>query len=57
MNNHAEDNRDVLEQLVCYMIKRSMDSGMVSKQEMIIILEDMIQCVERGTLETVLEYT
>jgi len=57
MNNHAEDNRDVLEQLVCYMIKRSMDSGMGSKQEMIIILEDMIQCVERGTLETVLEYT
>ena len=56
MNNHAEENRDVLEQLVCHMIKRSMDSGMVSKQEMIIILEDMIQCVERGTLETVLEY-
>jgi hypothetical protein len=38
------------------MIERSVESGIVSKKEMVIILEDLIQSLERGTLSTVLEF-
>jgi hypothetical protein len=38
------------------MIERSVESGIVSKKEMVIILEDLIQSLERGTLRTVLEF-
>ena len=57
MNNYAGgDNRDVLEHLMGHMIERSVESGIVSKKEMVIILEDLIQSLERGTLRTALEY-
>lgn len=50
------ESRDILERLVGDMLNRCIESGMVRKDEMIIILEDMIQSIERGTLRTVLEY-
>ncbi|HEY7506475.1 MAG TPA: hypothetical protein VH621_02615 [Nitrososphaera sp.] len=57
MDNYSGgDNRDVLEHLMGHMIERSVESGIVSKKEMVIILEDLIQSLERGTLRTVLEF-
>jgi hypothetical protein len=37
------------------MIQKSIETGIVKKGEMIAILEDMIQCVERNTLAVALE--
>lgn len=48
-------SRDTLEQLVGQMIQKSIETGIVKKGEMIAILEDMIQCVERNTLAVALE--
>jgi hypothetical protein len=48
-------NRDTLEQLVGQMIQKSIETGIVKKGEMIAMLEDMIQCVERNTLAVALE--
>lgn len=48
-------NRDMVEQLVGHMIQRSIETGMVKKSEMVVMLEDMIQSVERGTLAAALE--
>ncbi|HEY7734622.1 MAG TPA: hypothetical protein VIB07_07505 [Nitrososphaera sp.] len=57
MDNYAGgDNRDVLEHLMGHMIDRSVESGIVSKKEMVNILEDLIQSLERGTLRAVLEF-
>jgi hypothetical protein len=57
MDNYADgDNRDVLEHLMGHMIDRSVESGIVSKKEMVNILEDLIQSLERGTLRAVLEF-
>jgi hypothetical protein len=39
-----------------HMIDRSVESGIVSKKEMVNILEDLIQSLERGTLRAVLEF-
>ncbi len=50
-----EENREVFEQVLGHMIKRCIESGMIRKDEMTIMLEDMIQSVERGTLKTALE--
>jgi hypothetical protein len=48
-------SRDTLEQLVGQMIQKSIETGIVKKGEMIAMLEDMIQCVERNTLAVALE--
>ena len=48
-------NRDMVEQVVGHMIQKSIETGMVRKDEMIVMLEDMIQSVERGTLAVALD--
>ncbi len=49
-------DREMIEHLVGHMIQSSIKTGIVRKDEMIVILEDMIQSVERGTLEMALEH-
>lgn len=51
----CSSNRDTLEQLVGYMIQKSIESGIMSKDEMVIMLEDMIHSIERGSLAVALE--
>ncbi|HKU48528.1 MAG TPA: hypothetical protein VJP79_01135 [Nitrososphaera sp.] len=51
----AGGNRDMVEQVVGHMIQKSVETGMVRKGEMIVILEDMIQSLERGTLDALLD--
>jgi hypothetical protein len=48
-------DRDMIEQVVGHMIQKSVETGIVRKDEMVVILEDMIQSLERGTLAVVLE--
>lgn len=48
-------NRDIVEQVVGQMIQKSVETGMIAKYEMVLILEDMIQSLERGTLALALE--
>ena len=48
-------DREIVEQVVGHMVGKSVDSGIVRKDEMVVILEDMIQSLERGTLAVVLE--
>ena len=45
----------MVEQVVGHMIQKSIETGMVRKDEMIVMLEDMIQSVERGTLAVALD--
>lgn len=53
----VEDNNPVVlfEQVVGDMVDKCVQSGLLSKQQMVVILEDMIQQVERGTLSTALD--
>ena len=48
-------DRDMVEQLVGHMVQKSVETGIVRKNEMVLILEDMIQSLERGTLAVALE--
>ena len=48
-------NRDIVEQVVGHMVQKSVESGIIRRDEMVLILEDMIQSLERGTLAIVLE--
>ena len=48
-------DRDIVEQVVGHMVQKSVDSGIVRRDEMVLILEDMIQSLERGTLAIALE--
>jgi hypothetical protein len=48
-------NRDTVEQVVGHMVQKSVESGIVRRAEMVLILEDMIQSLERGTLAVALE--
>ncbi|HEV8388087.1 MAG TPA: hypothetical protein VGQ03_10745 [Nitrososphaera sp.] len=48
-------NRDIVEQVVGHMVQKSVESGIVRRAEMVLILEDMIQSLERGTLAVALE--
>ena len=48
-------NREMVEQVVGHMIQRSVETGIIGKYEMVVILEDMIQSQERGTLAVALE--
>lgn len=49
--------RETFEQVFGEMIQRSIERGLIEKKEMIVMLEDMIQSVERGTLAVALEYS
>jgi hypothetical protein len=48
-------NRDMVEQVVGHMVQKSVESGIIRRNEMVLILEDMIQSLERGTLAVMLE--
>ena len=48
-------NREMVQQVVGHMIQRSVETGIIGKYEMVVILEDMIQSLERGTLAVALE--
>jgi hypothetical protein len=37
------------------MVQKSVESGIIRRDEMVLILEDMIQSLERGTLAVMLE--
>ena len=47
-------NRDMVEQVVGHMVQKSVETGIVRKDEMVLMLEDMIQSLERGTLAVAL---
>ena len=54
-NFDYSSSRDMVEQVVGHMIQKSIETGMVRRGEMVLMLEDMIQSVERGTLAVALE--
>ncbi|MCI0561944.1 MAG: hypothetical protein MN733_25945 [Nitrososphaera sp.] len=56
MMGYSDESRDVLEQVMGHMIRKSIESGIVKKGEMVVILEDLIQSLERGTLQAALEF-
>jgi hypothetical protein len=45
----------MVEQVVGHMVQKSVETGIIRKDEMVLILEDMIQSLERGTLAIALE--
>lgn len=53
--NEYSGNRDMVEQVVGHMIQKSVETGIIGKYEMVVILEDMIHSLERGTLAVALE--
>ena len=53
----SSGNRDMVEQVVGHMVQKSVDTGIIRKDEMVLILEDLIQSLERGTLAIALENT
>lgn len=54
-NFDYSSSRDMVEQVVGHMIQKSIETGMVRRAEIVLMLEDMIQSVERGTLAVALE--
>ena len=54
-NIYRSGDRDMVEQVVGHMVQKSVESGIIRRDEMVLILEDMIQSLERGTLAIVLE--
>ena len=54
-NFYRSGDRDMVEQVVGHMVQKSVESGIIRRDEMVLILEDMIQSLERGTLAIVLE--
>ena len=52
---YCSGNRDMVEQVVGHMVQKSVESGIIRRGEMVLILEDMIQSLERGTLAVALE--
>ena len=54
---NVEDNNVGLlfEQVMGEMISQCIASGTMNKQDVVVVLEDMIQLVERGTLASALE--
>jgi len=52
-----EDNDGVIlfEQVVGQIIEQSIQTGLLSKSQVVGLLEDMIQQVERGTLTSTLD--
>jgi hypothetical protein len=54
-NFYSSDNRDMVEQVVGHMVQKSVEAGIVRRDEMVLILEDIIQSLQRGTLAVMLE--
>jgi hypothetical protein len=52
---YCSGNRDIVEQVVGHMVQKSVESGIIRRDEMVLILEDMIQSLERGILAVMLE--
>jgi hypothetical protein len=60
MNTHSiniEDTNTALlfEQVMGQMVEQCMQTGIMTKQQIVNIMEDMIQQVERGTLSSTLD--
>ena len=54
--NVEDDNVALLfEQVVGQMINQCITTGTMNKNQVVVVLEDMIQLVERGTLTSALE--
>ena len=54
--NVEDDNVALLfEQVVGQMINQCITTGTINKNQVLVVLEDMIQLVERGTLSSALE--
>jgi len=54
--NVEDDNVALLfEQVVGQMINQCITTGTINKNQLVVVLEDMIQLVERGTLSSALE--
>jgi hypothetical protein len=54
--NVEDDNVALLfEQVVGQMVDHCIATGTMNKNQVVVVLEDMIQLVERGTLSTTLE--
>jgi uncharacterized lipoprotein YajG len=53
---NIEDNNSAVlfEQVFGQMIEQGIQTGMITKQQIVVLLEDMIQSVERGTLSSTL---
>jgi hypothetical protein len=45
----------LMEQVLGQMVERCIQSGVISKQQVVVLLEELIQHVERGTLASVLD--
>ena len=54
-NIDYSSSRDMVEKVVGHMIQKSIETGMVRRGEIVLMLEDMIQSIERGTLAVSLE--
>lgn len=54
---NIEDNNPstLFEQVMGQMVEQCIHTGLMSKQEIVVILEDMIQQVERNTLGSTLD--
>jgi hypothetical protein len=54
--NVEDDNVAVLfEQVMGQMVDRCISSGAIDKQQVVVVMEEMIQMIERGTLGSTLE--
>ena len=54
--NVKDDNIGMLfEQVIGQMIERCITAGTMDKHQVVVVLEDMIQMIERGTLSNTLE--
>ena len=54
--NIEDDNVALLfEQVVGQMVNKCIATGTMNKNQVVLVLEDMIQLVERGTLSSALE--
>jgi len=53
----VEDNNPavLLEQVLGQMVERCIQSRVISKHQVVVLLEDLIQQVERGTLADMLD--
>jgi hypothetical protein len=54
--NVEDDNiAMLLEQVIGQMVERCIAAGTMDRHQVVVVLEDMIQMIERGTLSNTLE--
>jgi hypothetical protein len=55
INIEEHDTGMLFEQVIGQVVERCIGTGLMSKQQVVVLLEDMIQQVERGTLSSTLD--